>query len=81
MGSPSPLHIPVPALGVGLLLSAAGHVKGVAFPYWKWVKKWPSSGMFPVSGQGVSVFSCKALGRGTDAGRVFTFWGRAREAV
>ena len=33
MGSPSPLHIPVPALGVGLLLSAAGHVKGVAFPY------------------------------------------------
>ena len=27
-----PLHIPVPALGVGLLLSAAGNVKGVAFP-------------------------------------------------
>jgi len=30
MGSPSPLHIPVPALGVRLRLSAAGHVKGVA---------------------------------------------------
>ena len=31
MGSPSPIHVPVPAaLGVGLLLSAAGHVKGVA---------------------------------------------------
>ena len=29
MGSPSPIHVPVPALGVGLLLSAAGHVKGV----------------------------------------------------
>ena len=26
MGSPSPLHIPVPALGVGLLLLAAGGV-------------------------------------------------------
>ena len=33
MGSPSPIHVPVPAaLGVGLLLPAAGHVKGVAFP-------------------------------------------------
>ena len=30
MGSPSPIYVPVPALGVGLLLSAAGHVKGVA---------------------------------------------------
>ena len=29
----------------------------------------------------MSVFGYKALGRGTDAGRVFTFWGRAREAV
>ena len=28
-----------------------------------------------------SVFGYKVLGRGTDAGRVFTFWGRAREAV
>ena len=43
----------------------------------KWVKKRPSSGASPVSGQGVSVFSCKALGRGTDAGRVFPFLGQA----
>ena len=28
MGSPSPLHVPVPALGVGLLLLAAGGVHG-----------------------------------------------------
>ena len=28
-----------------------------------------------------SVFGYKVLGRGTDAGRVFTFWGRARAAV
>ena len=28
-----------------------------------------------------SVFGYKVLGRETDAGRVFTFWGRAREAA
>ena len=78
MGSLSPLHIPVPALGVGLLLSAAGHVKDVALLWLKNGKKMTVLRGVPGA---QSVFGYKVLGRETDAGRVFTFWGRAREAA